>query len=185
MANWFIASRQFLAVRPQSAVMLRRASQSSLLATSSVGKCPRDLMILRSCALMLSMALIQRKPARVVMHTDRGSQYGSREHRALLDEHGLIAGMSAKGDCYGKAAMESWSHNLKLEAMHVERFHARSQAKVHVFEYIEVDYNRNWLHSTLGYLSSEQFERAHAAWASVRNSGQDHGSCLRISWTLG
>jgi transposase InsO family protein len=87
----------------------------------------------------------------------------SREHRALLDKHGLIASISAKGNCYSNAAMESWNHSLKVEAIHGERFTTREQAKAHVFEYIEVDCNRNRLHSTLGYVSPEQFERAHAA----------------------
>lgn len=112
----------------------------------------------------LQMALLRREPPRgVIMHTDRGSQYCSREHRDLLDANGLIASMSAKGNCYDNAAMESWNHSLKVEAIHGERLVTREHAKDHVFEYIEVDYNRNRLHSTLGYLSPEQFERAHAA----------------------
>jgi transposase InsO family protein len=112
----------------------------------------------------LRMALFQRKmPRGVIMHTDRGSQYCSREHRDLLDEHGLIASMSARGNCYDNAAMESWNHSLKVEAIHGERFATREQARVHVCEYIEVDYNRTRLHSTLGYLSPEQFELANVA----------------------
>jgi len=112
----------------------------------------------------LRMALLRRKhPRGVIMHTDRGAQYCSREHRCLLERHGLIASMSAKGNCYDNAAMESWNHSLKVEAIHGERFATRAQAKAHVFEYIEVDYNRTRLHSTLGYLSPEQFERAKAA----------------------
>jgi transposase InsO family protein len=59
--------------------------------------------------------------------------------------------------------MESWNHSLKVEAIHGERFAAREQAKAHVCECIEVDYNRNRLHSTLGYLSPEQYELAHVA----------------------
>ncbi len=107
----------------------------------------------------LRMALFARKmPRGVIVHSDRGSQYCSREHRTLLDEHGLIASMSAKGNCYDNAAMESWNHSLKVEAIHGERFTTRDQARAHVFEYIEVDYNRHRLHSTLGYLSPEEFE---------------------------
>ena len=71
--------------------------------------------------------------------------------------------MSAKGNCYDNAAMESWNHSLKVEAIHGERFATRVEATAQVFEYIEVDYNRNRLHSTLGYLSPEQYERANAA----------------------
>lgn len=90
----------------------------------------------------LRMALFLRKRPR----WDRGSQYCSREHRALLDAHGLIASMSAEGDCYDNAAMEGWNHRLKVEAIHGERFATRDQAKAHVFEYIEVYYNRTRLH---------------------------------------
>jgi putative transposase len=107
----------------------------------------------------LRMALFRRKrPRGAIMHTDRGSQYCSREHRALLKANGLVASMSARGNCYDNAAMESWNHSLKVEAIHGERFATREQAKAHVFEYIEVDYNRNRLHSTLGYLSPDEFE---------------------------
>ncbi len=110
----------------------------------------------------LRMAVFNRKrPRGVIVHSDRGSQYCSREHRALLAEHGLISSMSAKGNCYDNAAMESWNHSLKVEAIHGEHLVTREQAKAHVFEYIEVDYNRTRLHSTLGYLSPEQFELAH------------------------
>jgi transposase InsO family protein len=112
----------------------------------------------------LRMALFRRHlPRGVIMHTDRGSQYCSRQHRALLDAHGLIASMSARGNCYDNAAMESWNHSLKVEAIHGERLDKREQAKAHVFDYIEVYYNRNRLHSTLGYLSPEEFELSHVA----------------------
>lgn len=112
----------------------------------------------------LRMALFRRgMPRGVIMHTDRGSQYCSREHRALLDEHGLIASMSAKGNCYDNAAMESWNHSLKVEAIHGERFATREAVRAQVFDYIEVYYNRNRLHSTLGYLSPEEFELSRVA----------------------
>lgn len=112
----------------------------------------------------LRMAVFRRqRPRGVIVHSDRGSQYCSRQHRALLDEHGLVASMSAKGNCYDNAAMESWNHSLKVEAVHGERFSTRAQAKAQVFDYIEVYYNRQRLHSTLGYLSPEQFELSHVA----------------------
>lgn len=69
-----------------------------------------------------------------IVHTDRGSQYCSREHRAPLDEHGQVASMSAKGNCYDNAAMENWNQSFKVEAFHGERAATRSQAKAHVFE---------------------------------------------------
>jgi putative transposase len=112
----------------------------------------------------LRMALFRRhRPRGVIMHTDRGSQYCSHEHRALLEAHGLIASMSAKGNCYDNAAMESWNHSFKVEAIHGERIATREQGKIHTFDYIEVYYNRNRLHSTLGYVSPEEFELTHVA----------------------
>lgn len=112
----------------------------------------------------LRMALFRRqRPRGVIVHSDRGSQYCSREHRSLLDEHGLICSMSAKGNCYDNAAMESWNHSLKVEAVHGERFATRECAKAQVFDYIEVYYNRQRLHSTLGYVSPEEFELSRVA----------------------
>lgn len=107
----------------------------------------------------LLMALFRRKfPRGVIVHSDRGSQYCSKEHRSLLETYGLVPSMSAKGNCYDNAAMESWNHSLKVEAIHGERFATREQAKAEVFDYIEVYYNRSRLHSTLGYVSPDQFE---------------------------
>lgn len=107
----------------------------------------------------LRMALFRRhRPRGVVVHSDRGSQYCSREYRRLLHQNGLICSMSAKGDCYDNAAMESWNHSLKVEAVHGERFLTRAHAKRQLFDYIEAYYNRQRLHSSLGYLSPAQFE---------------------------
>ena len=112
----------------------------------------------------LRMALFRRqRPRGVTVHSDRGSQYCSQDHRTLLDEHGLLCSMSAKGNCYDNAAMESWNHSLKVEAIHGERLCTRAQAKAHVFDYIEVYYNRQRLHSTLGYLSPVEFELSRVA----------------------
>jgi transposase InsO family protein len=107
----------------------------------------------------LRMALWRRKmPTGVIVHSDRGSQYCSAEHQRLLRDNHLRCSMSKKGDCYDNAAMESWNHSLKVEAVHGERFVTREIAKAQVFEYIEVYYNRRRLHSRLGYLSPETFE---------------------------
>lgn len=107
----------------------------------------------------LQMALWRRKrPGGVIVHSDRGSQYCGRAYQKLLCDHKLICSMSKKGDCYDNAAMESWNHSLKVEAIHGERFDTRAEAKAHVFEYIDVYYNRQRLHSKLGHLSPEAFE---------------------------
>ena len=112
----------------------------------------------------LTMALWRRKmPTGVIVHSDRGSQYCSGDYQHLLLCHKLLCSMSKKGDCYDNAAMESWNHSLKVEAIHGERFATREAAKAQVFEYIEVYYNRKRLHSRLGYLSPEAFEARQAA----------------------
>lgn len=112
----------------------------------------------------LQMALWRRKqPSGVIIHSDRGSQYCSGYYQRLLRDNALVYSMSKKGDCYDNAAMESWNHSLKVEAIHGERFVTRQAAKDQVFEYIEVYYNRRRLHSRLGYLSPEAFEQRHVA----------------------
>lgn len=112
----------------------------------------------------LEMALWRRKkPKGVIVHSDRGSQYCSGEYRTLLANNHLIYSMSKRGDCFDNAAMESWNGSLKVEAIHGERFKTRKEAKEHIFDYIEVYYNRQRLHSTLGYLSPVEFEEKKVA----------------------
>ncbi|CAJ4806474.1 transposase [Burkholderia pseudomallei] len=115
------------------------------------------------CSALTMAIFARRRPKGVIVHSDRGSQYCSQDYQRLLSKHGLRCSMSKKGDCYDNAAMESWNHSLKVEAIHGERFATREQAKDHVFEYIEVYYNRQRLHSTLGYLSPVEFELQHVA----------------------
>lgn len=108
------------------------------------------------------MALWKRKPARgLVWHTDRGSQYASDSHRALLKDHGVIQSMSRKGNCWDNAVSESFFHTLKVELIHQTTFKTREQAKQEIFEYIEVFYNRLRMHSANDYLSPVEFEHAY------------------------
>jgi putative transposase len=107
----------------------------------------------------LAMAIWQRKPARgLISHSDRGSQYASDSHRQLLTDHGIVQSMSRKGDCWDNAVAESFFHSLKTELVHHETYPTRAAAKQSVFEYIEVFYNRQRLHSSNGYLSPVDFE---------------------------
>ncbi len=107
----------------------------------------------------LIMALWHRKmPKGVIVHSDRGSQYCPSAYQKLFSNHQLICSTGKKGDCYDNAAMESWNHSFKVEAVHGERFKTRSDTKYQVFEYIGVYYNRKRLHSKLGYLSPAAFE---------------------------
>ncbi len=107
----------------------------------------------------LQMALGKRnKPKNVIIHSDRGSQYCSSIYQKLIKDNSLICSMSKRGDCYDNASMESWNHSFKVEAIYGERFRSRIEAINHIFEYIEVYYNRERLHSKIGYLSPESFE---------------------------
>lgn len=134
-----------------------------LYSRSIVGWSMSDRMTSTLVCDALTMAMFKRQhPKGVIVHSDRGSQYCSSQYQALLSKHHLVCSMSKKGDCYDNAAMESWNHSLKVEAIHGERFNTRNEAKQQVFEYIEVYYNRQRLHSTLGYLSPTQFELKHA-----------------------
>lgn len=107
----------------------------------------------------LQMAVWNRKPLKgLIIHSDRGSQYCSHDYQKMLKLHGMICSMSKRGDCYDNAAMESWNHSFKVEAIHGEKFETRAIAKNHVFEYIEIYYNRKRLHSTIGCKTPESFE---------------------------
>jgi len=107
----------------------------------------------------LFMAIKTRSPEKgLIWHTDRGSQYASDSHRELLKEYGIIQSMSRRGNCYDNAVAESFFHSLKTELTHHMKFETRSQANQAIFEYIEVFYNRQRLHSSNNYLSPVDFE---------------------------
>jgi transposase InsO family protein len=109
----------------------------------------------------LSMALCQRQPAAgLIMHTDRGSQYGADSYRQLLAQHGIQPSMSRKGNCWDNAVAESFFHTLKTELLYLEDFKTREYAQTAVFEYIEVFYNRQRCHSANGYLAPLVYEQA-------------------------
>jgi transposase InsO family protein len=112
----------------------------------------------------LGMALAWREIAQtteLIHHTDRGSQYTADDYGALLKEYGIQVSMSAKGDPYDNAMMESFFSTLRAELTDLERFPTRQAARTAVFEFIEVFYNRQRLHSSLGYCSPADFETAH------------------------
>lgn len=135
------------------------ATVMDLFSRKLIGWSLSERMTTKLVADALMTALWNRKmPKQVIVHSDRGSQYCSFEYQQLLRENKLICSMSKRGDCYDNAAMESWNHSFKVEAIHGEKFKTRDDAKKHVFEYIEVYYNRKRLHSTLGFLSPELFE---------------------------
>jgi len=107
----------------------------------------------------LQMAIWQRKPPKgLLWHTDRGSQYASKEHRALLKEHHIEQSMSRKGNCWDNAVAESFFHSLKTECVFHERYKTREQAQASIFDYIEVFYNRKRRHSANNQISPANFE---------------------------
>ena len=111
------------------------------------------------CTGALTMALGRRNPTPgMLCHSDRGVQYASEEYQRLLAREDLTCSMSAKGDCYDNAVMESFWGTLKTEEVYQQRYATRAQARAAIFEYIEVFYNRKRRHSSLGYLSPEAFE---------------------------
>jgi len=108
----------------------------------------------------LAHALTHRQPsAELILHSDRGSQYASEEVRTMLRAHGLVQSMSGTGNCYDNAISETFFHTLKTELIFWERFETREQARQTIFHYIEVWYNRQRLHSSLGYSTPVEYEQ--------------------------
>lgn len=107
----------------------------------------------------LMMAIVHRNPLRgIIFHSDRGSQYTSSSFRSILKNYGIVQSMSSTGNCYDNAITESFFHTLKTELTYWEKYQTRDEAKGSIFEYIEINYNRRRLHSSLGYLSPVEFE---------------------------
>lgn len=108
----------------------------------------------------LQQAITHRRPERgLVHHSDRGSQYTSKDFRELLIKHSIIASQSGTGNCYDNAVIESFFHTLKTEHIYFEQYESREQAERSIFEYVEVFYNRQRRHSTLEYMSPAAFEK--------------------------
>lgn len=111
----------------------------------------------------LTMATWRRGKARdVIVHSDRGATYASREYQRLLEHHHLLCSMSRKGECLDNAVAESFFGSLKTELVDHEDYHSRKEARQSLFEYIEVFYNRRRRHSYLGNISPVEFERRYA-----------------------
>ncbi len=122
----------------------------------SMSRRMKDVLVIDA----LKMALFKRKiKNKLLLHSDRGSQYASDSYQKLLKESGIKCSMSRKGNCWDNAAMESFFHTLKTECTHHEQYITRDEAKKSIFDYIEVFYNRQRKHSYLGYKTPEQFEQ--------------------------
>ena len=114
----------------------------------------------------LKMAIWQRKPKRgLIVHSDRGSQYASHEYRKLLKMYGYVGSMSRKGHCWDNAVVESFFGSLKQERVQWRHYLTRYAAQQDVLNYISMFYNCYRLHSYLGYMNPNQFERK---WVKIK-----------------
>ena len=112
----------------------------------------------------LDMAIEHRgSPKGVMVHSDQGSQYTAEAYREKLNQHDMVCSMSRKGECHDNAVAESFFHTLKEELVHDESYAKRQQAKHSIFKDIELYYNRQRLHSYLGYEAPLVYERMHTA----------------------
>jgi putative transposase len=107
----------------------------------------------------LKSAYGMRKPdAGLIMHTDRGSQYASANHRTLIKDYQMVQSMSRRANCWDNAAMESFFKTLKVERVYRVRYESRAQAKLDIVDWIEGFYNRQRIHSSIGYKTPVEVE---------------------------
>jgi putative transposase len=130
-----------------------------LLSRKVVGWATADHMRAELTCNALEMALTHRRPeGGLLHHSDRGVQYASQAYQRLLRENGIEPSMNRKGNCYDNAVTESFFSTLKRELVFHEEYADHEEARGSLFEYIEIFYNRQRLHSTLGYRSPGQYE---------------------------
>jgi putative transposase len=108
----------------------------------------------------LDMAIAQRRPEAVIHHSDRGCQYTSYAFGKRCQEVGVMPSMGSVGDAYDNAMAESFFATLERELLNRRRFHSQAEAKMAVFEWLEGWYNPHRRHSSIGYRSPVNFERA-------------------------
>jgi putative transposase len=147
---------------PTAEGWLYLAVVEDLFSRMIVGWSMDETMTSRLVADALGMALARRRPtAGLLAHSDRGSQYASEHYQRLLAEEGIVCSMSGVAQCWDNAPVESFFASLKRELVHDEKYTTRGQAKASIFEFIETFYNRVRRHSSLGFVSPVEFERAH------------------------
>jgi putative transposase len=135
------------------------AAVEDLFNRKVIGWSMSDAMPTELTTSALEMAVGRRNPsAGLIFHSDRGVQYASYKYQQLLRDKKMIQSMSRKGDCYDNACAESFFATLKKELIHGRKFKTRAEAKQAVFQYIEIWYNSRRLHSSLGYMSPNEFE---------------------------
>jgi transposase InsO family protein len=144
---------------PSDEGWLYLATVLDLFSRKVVGWAMRDHMRQELTITALTMAIQRQRPGPgLIHHSDRGSQYAAGGYRQVLDAANIVQSMSRKGNCWDNAPMESFFHTLKTELVHHAAYATREAAKRDLFAYIEGYYNRQRLHSALGYLTPEQAE---------------------------
>ena len=103
------------------------------------------------CQALRSAYWRRKPPAGLILHSDRGSQYASDEHRQLIKDYRMIQSMSRRGSCWDNAAMESFFKTLKVERVYQLRYDTRADARLDIVDWIEGFYNRRRMHSSIGY----------------------------------
>jgi transposase InsO family protein len=137
------------------------AAVEELYSRRVVGRAMAEHLGSRLAVDALEMAVQRRlSGAGLLAHSDRGSQYASEHYQRLLARRGIACSMSRRADCWDNAPMESFFASLKKELVHGADFASRAEARAAVFEYIEVFYNGQRRHSSLGYVSPTEYERA-------------------------
>jgi putative transposase len=167
-----ILDRQFAAVRPNQKWIadfthiwtaegwLYVSAVIDLFSRRVVGWSMSAGMTAQLVADALLMAVWRRgKPEALLHHSDQGSQYTSEQFQQLMADNGIICSMSRSGNVWDNAAMESFFSSLKTERIARKVYRTRNEAKADVFDYIERFYNTIRRHSTIGYVSSVEFER--------------------------
>jgi transposase InsO family protein len=138
------------------------ATVMDLASRRVVGWAMADHMRAELACEALAMAIQSRRPGPgLIFHSDRGTQYTSTEFGRVLDAHGVIQSFSRPRQCWDNAVAESWFASLKEECIHRQAWPTRVQARRAIFDYIEIFYNRQRLHSSLGYLSPAEYEAIH------------------------
>jgi transposase InsO family protein len=153
----------------------------------------RTMMSHRLTVAALERAVADRQPqAGLVHHSDRGLQYASPEYVAALDKYGMVASMSRPANPYDNASCESFMKTLKQEEIYTNRYNDLEQLRTNIEEFIEEYYNRQRLHSALGYRSPEEFEQqserkqpANSRGATVQFTVNDENEKQASTWITG
>ena len=148
-----------MGISPTAERWLYLATIMDLYSRRIIGWSLRERLTKELVIAALDMALSKRNIYNdLLIHSDRGSQYASELYQLHLLKNGILCSMSGKGNCWDNAVMESFYRSLKIELIYQNHYQTRREAQRDIFEYIEIFYNRERLHSSLGYYTPEEYE---------------------------